>query len=192
MTLSGSRRHRTMIPASALGAPLALVIAGAVLVGLPSGSRAQTGSPSMLEGGVMAGNHSGRRMGVEEPAVKPPAPSLPVKAVKEPWPRLERGAVLCRSRDDLVRLQAGPGATPAPDCHILRERTAIKVLERDGPARTHIVATDDSKQTGWTNVYLTNDPPPSATTPDARPTVLPGEPGSSTGKRPGGGPGRGG
>lgn len=150
--------------------------------------------PSMLGGQPMGSARSGRRLGPQdnEPHI---APSLPVPKVKEPWPRLDKGAVLCRSRDDLVRLQTrAQGDTgPAPDCHVVRDRIAIKILERDGPSRTHVVASEDAKQTGWTNVYLSLDPPASATTPtNVRPTILPGEPGSGGGGRPRrGGPGGG-
>jgi hypothetical protein len=34
-----------------------------------------------------------------------------------------------------------------------------QILDRDGPSRTHVVATDETKQTGWTNNYLPFEPP---------------------------------
>jgi len=98
-----------------------------------------------------------------------PAPA-PVTIVPEPWPRLDVGALFCKSREDLVRYQmklagdpaaAAPG--PAPDCRVVRKQTAIQILDRDGPSRTQVVTTDAAKQTGWTNAYLPPTPPPSAT-----------------------------
>jgi len=96
-----------------------------------------------------------------------PAPHIAdLPPVKEPWPRLDTGAVLCRSRDDLLRYQARAVASSdggaAPDCHAIRQRTPIQILDRDGPSHTHVVATGDAKQTGWTNAYLPATPPPSA------------------------------
>jgi hypothetical protein len=90
--------------------------------------------------------------------------------VPEIWPRLENGALICKSRDDLVRYQtqtangaSGATAGQAPECHIIRKQTGIQILARDGPSRTQIVTTDESKETGWTNSYLPSTPPPSVT-----------------------------
>ena len=98
-----------------------------------------------------------------------PTPMPPVAAVPDIWPRLEDGALLCKSRDDLVRYQTqfanGASATiagPAPDCHTIRKQTGIQILDHDGPSRTQIVTTDETKETGWTNTYLPSTPPPSA------------------------------
>jgi len=86
----------------------------------------------------------------------------------EIWPRLEEGALICKSRDDLVRYQTqianGSSATTpgqAPDCHTIRKQTGIQILAHDGPSRTQIVTTDESKETWWTNSYLPSTPPPS-------------------------------
>jgi hypothetical protein len=88
--------------------------------------------------------------------------------VPEIWPRLENGALICKSRDDLVKYQTqtvngASGATvgQAPDCHTIRKQTGIQILARDGPSRTQIVTTDESKESGWTNSYLPSTPPPS-------------------------------
>jgi hypothetical protein len=97
---------------------------------------------------------------------KTPTPDMP--AVPEIWPRLEDGALICKSREDLVRYQtqiasgaADATAGQAADCHTIRKRTGIQILARDGPSRTQIVTTDESKETGWTNSYLPSTPPPS-------------------------------
>jgi hypothetical protein len=91
----------------------------------------------------------------------PPEPDVP-----EIWPRLENGALICKSRDDLVRYQTqlgnGPSATTAGEasgCHTIQKQTGIQILGRDGPSRTQIATTDDAKETGWTNSYLPSKPP---------------------------------
>ena len=117
---------------------------------------------------------------LEQPSATPqPAPEPSVKpkeleAVREPWPRLEAGALLCKSRDDLVKYQTkiadGATATTAEqslDCHKLRKQTGIQILDHDGPSRTQVVTTEKSKETGWTNTYLPATPPQSAKSTDA-------------------------
>jgi len=157
------------------------VIAGCFVWGSVSPGLAQMATPGVSP--LMGGNRAGPRMGQDPNEVHIP-PSLPVVRSKDPWPRLDKGAVLCSSKDDLMRFQGGAAGAP-PDCHVIRERTAIKILERDGPSRTHIAATDDPRISGWTNVFLSVDPPPSTTTPDGRANILPGGTGGSPGGRPG-------
>jgi hypothetical protein len=110
------------------------------------------------------GNGRSRRAAAEHNN-QPPPQIADLPPVKEPWPRLDTGAVLCRSRDDLSRFQAQVmgGAGAAPDCHAIRQRTPIQIIERDGPSHTHVVAAADAKQTGWTNAYLPSTPPSSTT-----------------------------
>jgi hypothetical protein len=106
------------------------------------------------------GSHGrGQKNQQQTPQQSPTPPEPP--AVPEIWPRLEDGALICKSRDDLVRYQAqiadganGAAAGQAPDCHTIRKQTGIQILARDGPSRTQIVTTDESKETGWTNSYL--------------------------------------
>jgi hypothetical protein len=135
-----------------------LTLAVLLLFGVASSAQAQLG------GG------RGDRQGSGQQAPEKNATPAPVTIVPEPWPRLDVGAILCKSRDDLVRYQmkmAGdPGAAapgPAPDCRVVRKQTAIQILNRDGPSRTEVVSTDAAKQTGWTNTYLPSTPPPSST-----------------------------
>ena len=98
---------------------------------------------------------------------QPSQTAKPNPAVPEPWPRLEGGALLCKSRDDLVHYQTQVGngtsvavAQRASGCHTIRKQTGIQILDRDGQSRTEIVTTDDAKETGWTNTYLPDEPPP--------------------------------
>jgi hypothetical protein len=90
----------------------------------------------------------------------PPAAPSPVASVKDPWPRLDVGAVLCKSRDDLVRYQkrSAAGSGPAPDCRIVATRTGVQILARDDPSHTKVALTDAPQQTGWTDVYLPAKP----------------------------------
>ena len=99
----------------------------------------------------------------QAPGPKPP-PIIP-----EPWPRLDPGAVLCKSSEDLIlyqaRLEQRPDATTGAqgrNCRIVAARMPIQILDRDGLSRTHVVATDTSKQVGWTNAYLPAKMPSSA------------------------------
>jgi hypothetical protein len=116
----------------------------------------------------MGGGH-GRRQSDQQQTPQKSQPSKPLPALPEIWPRLEAGALICKSRDDLVRYQTqianNPGATPTAGlpsaCHTLSKQTGIQILERDGPSRTQIVTTDESKETGWTNSHLPSTPPPS-------------------------------
>jgi hypothetical protein len=115
----------------------------------------------------IGGGHGRRQRDQQQTPQKSQAPT-PLPAVPEIWPRLEDGALICKSRDDLVRYQtqiaSSAGATTAgqaSDCHTIRKQTGIQILDHDGPSRTQIVTTDESKETGWTNSYLPSTPPPS-------------------------------
>jgi hypothetical protein len=99
---------------------------------------------------------------------QPPASSTkkPNPAVPEPWPRLEAGALLCKSRDDLVayQKQIASGTTvvaaqQATGCRSIRKQTAVQILDRDGPSRTQVVTSDSAKESGWTNTYLPDEKP---------------------------------
>ena len=144
-----------------------------LLIGAAS-ANAQMGGGQMggglMGGGQMGGGHGGRQRNQQKTPQPTPAPPSPA-AIRIPWPRLDSGAILCKSRDDLVSFQtraaAGPSDSaigPAPDCLVIPTRTAIKILDRDGPSRSHVVSTDSTRQNGWTNAYLPATPPAGATT----------------------------
>ncbi len=89
------------------------------------------------------------------------APPPSIKVVPEPWPRLDPGAILCKSDNELIRYQmriAGGSDAAAQgqalDCRVIKERTPIQILDHDGPSRTQVIATDAGKQTGWTDAFL--------------------------------------
>ena len=94
--------------------------------------------------------------------VRPPKLDGPdVKAAPETWPRLDRGAALCRTEADLVRLAAARrgDTVDRPNCEIVRGPTAISIVRRAGPGRTLIAVTDRSGQEGWTDAWLPDKPP---------------------------------
>jgi hypothetical protein len=92
----------------------------------------------------------------------PPAPD--VAAPPSAWPRLDPGAVLCRTEDDLMRRAAimrGETAQPA-DCRPITQATAIQIVQRAGLGRTEVKLTARD-ETGWTDAWLPGTPPPGST-----------------------------
>jgi hypothetical protein len=165
MRRRGTGKPGGMARSSARGRWSSLVMGLILPLGFLASAHAQI---SLTPGDPFMGTGRGGRHGnaQENNKTSPHIADLP--PVKEPWPRLDTGAVLCKSRDDLLRYQAravaGSDAGPAADCHAIRQRTPIQILDRDGLSRTHVVSTDDAKQTGWTNAYLPITPPPTAST----------------------------
>lgn len=95
---------------------------------------------------------------------KKPPPGLPdVRAQPLAWPRLDRGAVICRSESDLSRLAArrrGESVDGPIDCQIVRAGTGISILQRQGPGMTEVQTNDPSAGgTGWTDAWLPDKPP---------------------------------
>ena len=96
--------------------------------------------------------------------IKKPKPGLPeVKARAQAWPRLDPGAVLCRSEADLNRLgmrRAGETVDGPIDCQIIHAATGIAIVQRKGPGRTE-VTTSDAKvpASGWTDAWLPEKAP---------------------------------
>jgi hypothetical protein len=93
----------------------------------------------------------------------PPPP--PPRAQPAVWPRLDPGAVLCRTADDLDRHAAnmiarvGGGATQSTDCRIIGQPTAIQIVSRQGPGRTLVKVNGPAEETGWTDVWLPDKAP---------------------------------
>ena len=114
----------------------------------------------------IGGGHSRRQNNQQQTRQQSPAPTTPF--LPEIWPRLEEGALICKSRDDLVRYQTqianGSSATTpeqAPDCHTIREQTGIQILAHDGPSRTQIVTRASPKRPGGPIATCRRTPPPS-------------------------------
>jgi hypothetical protein len=130
-----------------LSGPWRIVLLAAVAVSLGSAASAQV---TFSAPGFM-------------PEKKPPPPPAP-RAQTAVWPRLDPGAVLCRTQDDLDRYAANMtarvsgGETQAADCRIISQPTGIQILSREGPGSTQVQLSGDV--TGWTNVWLPDKAPP--------------------------------
>ena len=95
------------------------------------------------------------------PSVPPPIPTLPpTRGIS--GPRLEPGAVLCRTEGDLQRraqvnarrvegdVDAG---NPLENCELLNQERGVEVVDKHGMGRTE-VKLKPSGETGWTDAYL--------------------------------------
>ena len=107
-----------------------LAMALLLLLGAMASAHAQIG-----------GGHGRGQNNQQQTPQQSPAPTTPL--LPEIWPRLEEGALICKSRDDLVRYQTqianGSSATTsgqAPDCHTIRKQTGIQILAHDDPSGT--------------------------------------------------------
>ena len=116
------------------------------------------------------GHHGGSQDSATQDAPPPPA------AIPDPWPRLDPGAVLCRTLEDLARYQArlmgdqnpDPSGSP-PNCRRIQERIKITILEHHGASHTKVALSGSTAETGWTDVYLPPTPPaPTARTAQSR------------------------
>jgi len=99
---------------------------------------------------------------------KKPQPVAPeVRGPLQAWPRLDPGAALCRTEDDLDRLAARHRGDPVEGpigCRIMRAATPITVVQRKGPGRTEVRTNNpDAGGSGWTDVWLPERAPPGTT-----------------------------
>nr|WP_294564725.1 hypothetical protein [uncultured Rhodopila sp.] len=97
-----------------------------------------------------------------------PRPGAPeVRGPLQAWPRLDPGAALCRTEEDLDRLAARHRGEPVSGpigCQIIRAATPIAVIQRKGPGRTEVRTTNpDAGGSGWTDVWLPERAPPGST-----------------------------
>jgi hypothetical protein len=77
--------------------------------------------------------------------------------------RLEPGAVLCRTAEELQERQvalarqdagaAGGPSVPA-GCVMVSVRIPVEVLERHGPGRTKVKTLGRQEEIGWTDAWL--------------------------------------
>jgi hypothetical protein len=96
--------------------------------------------------------------------IKKPKPGAPdVKAQPLAWPRLDAGAVLCRSEADLSRLaqrRTGQAVDGPVDCQIVRTATPITILQRRGPGQTEVKPSSaQPMDLGWTDAWLPDKAP---------------------------------
>ena len=94
---------------------------------------------------------------------KKPASTAPVARARPlAWPRLDPGAVLCRTEADLAQVAAnrsGEGDGGAANCQIIRVATPVTIVQRSGPGRTQVMT---GTQSGWTDVWLPEKAPAGA------------------------------
>lgn len=131
---------------------LCLLATALAVAALPASAQVQPPNDSPVHFGGM----------LHRDAPKAEAPD--VRAPPSAWPRLDPGAVLCATRDDLVRraeLMRGENVAP-PDCRQISQTTAIKILDRAGLGATEVQVTGRD-ETGWTDAWLPANPPLSTT-----------------------------
>jgi hypothetical protein len=94
-------------------------------------------------------------------------PPLPTPRMQPTvWPRLDPGAVLCRTGDDLERHAANMtarvsgGGTMAADCRIIAQPTGIQIIARQGLGRTEVRLSTPDSSIGWTDAWLPDKAPP--------------------------------
>ena len=96
---------------------------------------------------------------------KKKAQLAPPRAAPLAWPRLDPGAVFCRTEDDLSRhasnmtARVSGGDTEAADCRAIAQPTGIQILNREGPGRTQVKLSAPSTEVGWTDAWLPARPP---------------------------------
>jgi hypothetical protein len=102
--------------------------------------------------------------------LRKPAPKSELPEVKpqpQAWPRLDPGAVLCRTEADLDRLTArrhGEAIAGPIDCRVIRDPLAISIIQRNGPGRVEVkVTASQAGDTGWTDAWLPAKAPSGAT-----------------------------
>jgi len=106
---------------------------------------------------------------LDAPGLLPKKPKAGPPAVRAPtsvWPRLDPGAVLCKTEDDLNRHAANMvarvsgGEQQTADCRAIAEPVGAQIVSREGPGRTEVKLAWPDGETGWTDVWLPDKPPP--------------------------------
>ena len=139
MATPDNRRARSLNRACLLALLLALGAVPAMAQSTPSDTDG-TAPPQSQP-------HSQRRHGRQASAQPRPASTAPAPVMREIWPRLDVGAVFCRTPQALNKHlsavaavldnRAAEVAEPT-DCRNITAPTAVTVLSRDGPARTEV------------------------------------------------------
>ncbi len=116
----------------------------------------------LLAGSAHAQNVILDAPGLIPPKAKPGAPEVRVPPAV--WPRLDPGAVLCRTSEDLARLAAKRSGAEddggIADCRIINLPTPITIVHRQGLGQTEVQVTSGAKQIGWTDAWLPEKAPP--------------------------------
>ena len=126
------------------------------------GGNSAPGGAGVPGGSSGFGNHGGRG----QSAGSAPGSMPELKPLVEPRQRLDPGALLCHSEDQLKQHQAaimarlrGRTAPEPAGCHIIGETIAVAVLQRDGQALTQVQLAGDTPQAGWTDSVVRDADP---------------------------------
>lgn len=140
---------------------LALSLALALLT-TPLVARAQSNNANQ----DAPGRYQGPRGAGPPAAENRSGPSLPLPKLQDPWPRLDRGALLCGTEGALQQHQAavaarlaGQEANEPSDCRIVRAMTPVTVVDRHGLSRTQVMLPGPPASTGWTDVVIPREKP---------------------------------
>jgi len=128
------------------GARLGMICLAVLAIAIPARAQSSSDSNPLVDLGLLP---------------KKPKPSGLTEVKPQPlaWPRLDPGAVLCRTEADLEKLGArrhGEVVDGPIDCQIIRTATAIAILQRKGPGRAEVKVSDPKVEamTGWTDAWL--------------------------------------
>jgi hypothetical protein len=135
-------------------------------IGLALPIAALLGSAAVVSGAVSAA--CAQHVVLDAPGLlggKKAAQPPPLRPQPTVWPRLDPGAVLCRTEDDLDRHAANltarvsGGATVPADCRIIGQPTGIQILSRQGLGRTEVKLNTPDAASGWTDAWLPDKAP---------------------------------
>jgi hypothetical protein len=122
---------------------------------------ASSGAQSAGGGGGRHG-HRNRQANADSPS-SPPIIERP-KLKPDPLQRLDAGALLCGTEAELRQHQAalmarmqGHEAQEPTGCRIVQDMTAVSVVDRDGPARTHVRLGGQNQNGGWTDAIVRDE-----------------------------------
>lgn len=150
---------KTNAPAAARVVAAAILLACAGSIAAPPAFAQFMGEP----GGGPA--QEGTRRGPAPRRTGPAAPRLTPKPL--PRQRLDAGALLCPTEDDLhmheAAIEARLDGRDAPEpagCRFVRSSTAVSVMDRHGPAATQVRLPGDPELVGWTDAIVQGEAAP--------------------------------
>lgn len=87
---------------------------------------------------------------------RPKFDRTPVPTRSDVWPRLDPGATICKTQEDLLRLAEVRRGVPGerPQCQFIQTPTAVSIVRRAGPGQTEVSLTNQNGLDGWTDAYL--------------------------------------
>ena len=140
-----------------------IIVAMAVLICLPTQTRAQSADDSSASQQPMGGSmgHHGRRNRQQDAGPTPHGRISVPKLLPDPPQRLDVGAFMCGTEAELRQHQAAimariaGGDAPEPaGCRVIEQMVAVSVVDRHGPARTEVRMHGEAGEVGWTDVRI--------------------------------------